>query len=87
MERSIVTSNSGACVADKMSTRRYEERVSIPNPPRLRILAHIVRAKLSREAAKPDPDMRRLVCHANLLDYLYTKLSSTSPQALNPTAK
>ncbi|PNY27911.1 Uncharacterized protein TCAP_02180 [Tolypocladium capitatum] len=38
-------------------------------------LAHQARAKLSREAAQPDHDLRRLVGHANLLDSLMLELA------------
>lgn len=38
-------------------------------------LAHKARAKLSREAAQPDHDLRLLVGHANLLDTLMVELA------------
>ncbi|EHK24549.1 uncharacterized protein TRIVIDRAFT_215619 [Trichoderma virens Gv29-8] len=38
-------------------------------------LAHKARAKLSREAAQPDHDLRLLVGHANLLDSLMLELA------------
>jgi hypothetical protein len=38
-------------------------------------LAHKARAKLSREAAQPDHDLRFLVGHANLLDTLMLELA------------
>lgn len=38
-------------------------------------LAHKARAKLSREAAQPDHDLRLLVGHANLLDSLMIELA------------
>jgi hypothetical protein len=38
-------------------------------------LAHKARAKLSREAAQPDHDLRLLVGHANLLDTLMLELA------------
>lgn len=38
-------------------------------------LAHKARAKLSREAAQPDHDLRLLVGHANLLDSLMMELA------------
>ncbi|TFB05284.1 hypothetical protein CCMA1212_002742 [Trichoderma ghanense] len=38
-------------------------------------LAHKARAKLSREAAQPDHDLRMLVGHANLLDSLMLELA------------
>lgn len=38
-------------------------------------LAHKARAKLSREAAQPDHDLRLLVGHANLLDSLMVELA------------
>ncbi|KAK0389333.1 hypothetical protein NLU13_2908 [Sarocladium strictum] len=38
-------------------------------------LAHKARAKLSREAAQPDHDLRLLVGHANLLDVLMIELA------------
>ncbi|GAO18420.1 uncharacterized protein UV8b_02819 [Ustilaginoidea virens] len=38
-------------------------------------LAHTARAKLSREAAQPDHDLRLLVGHANLLDSLMLELA------------
>ncbi|KAG6027732.1 hypothetical protein E4U41_000854 [Claviceps citrina] len=38
-------------------------------------LAHKARAKLSREAARPDHDLRLLVGHANLLDSLMLELA------------
>lgn len=38
-------------------------------------LAHTARAKLSREAARPDHDLRLLVGHANLLDMLMIELA------------
>lgn len=38
-------------------------------------LAHKARAKLSREAAQPDHDLRLLVGHANLLDTLMMELA------------
>lgn len=45
-----------------------------------RVFVFFVRTKLSGEAAKPDLDMRHLVCHVHLLNCLYRNLSNTSSQ-------
>ena len=44
------------------------------------MLAHIARGKLSKEASKPDHDLRRLVGHANLLDGLMLDLSNAEQE-------
>jgi cellobiose-specific phosphotransferase system component IIA len=46
----------------------------------LYIIAHAVRTKLLQEAAKVDQDLRRLICHANLLESLYTALRNISSE-------
>lgn len=43
-------------------------------------LAHKARAKLSREAAQPDHDLRLLVGHANLLDSLMLELAEAEQE-------
>ncbi|KAI9166765.1 hypothetical protein HJFPF1_02879 [Paramyrothecium foliicola] len=43
-------------------------------------LAHKARAKLSREAAQPDHDLRLLVGHANLLDSLMMELAEAEQE-------
>ncbi|WEW59788.1 hypothetical protein PRK78_005268 [Emydomyces testavorans] len=43
-------------------------------------LAHTARAKLSREAARPDHNLRLLVGHANLLDLLMLDLSEAEQE-------
>ena len=44
------------------------------------MLAHIARGKLSKEAAKPDHDLHRLVGHANMLDSLMLDLSNAEQE-------
>ncbi|KAF5127303.1 hypothetical protein E5D57_008233 [Metarhizium anisopliae] len=56
------------------------ERLSKFDSHNLYSLAHTVRDKLLQEAAKADQDLRRLVCHANLLDSLCIELSNTSSE-------
>lgn len=43
-------------------------------------LAHTARAKLSREAARPDHDLRLLVGHANMLDLLMLDLAEAEKE-------
>ena len=43
-------------------------------------LSHKARAKLSREAAQPDHDLRLLVGHANLLDSLMLELAEAEQE-------
>ena len=44
------------------------------------MLAHIARGKLSKEAAKPDHDLRRLVGHANMLDNMMLDLANAEQE-------
>ncbi|GAO18656.1 uncharacterized protein UV8b_03403 [Ustilaginoidea virens] len=42
-------------------------------------VALIAEAKISQETAKADHDLRRLVCHINLLESLYVELGDAGP--------
>ncbi|OJD19033.1 hypothetical protein AJ78_00984 [Emergomyces pasteurianus Ep9510] len=46
-------------------------------------LAHAARAKLSREASRPDHDLRILVGHANMLDSLMLELADAEKEQEN----
>lgn len=81
MEHSTSISVIGeAFQADVKSTSGVGEKLSVFDSQNQYILAHTVRAKLLQEAAKADQNLRRLVCHANLLDSLYVALSNISSE-------
>ncbi|KAM3514628.1 hypothetical protein MY11210_001734 [Beauveria gryllotalpidicola] len=72
--------NSKPIAATIKTTRHSRQLLAAPSRKTMTItqtyyLAHKARAKLSREAAQSDHDLRLLVGHANLLDSLMAELA------------
>lgn len=60
-----------------LSQRRQQKKMSITQTY---YLAHTARKKLTREASRPDHDLRLLVGHANLLDSLMLDLADAEQE-------
>ncbi|KAI9375375.1 hypothetical protein BJX61DRAFT_158885 [Aspergillus egyptiacus] len=62
---------------NSITRRRQQKKMSITQTY---YLAHAARKKLTREAARPDHDLRLLVGHANLLDSLMLDLADAEQE-------
>ncbi|KKK24805.1 hypothetical protein AOCH_005049 [Aspergillus ochraceoroseus] len=65
-----------------IARRRQQKKMSITQTY---YLAHTARKKLTREASRPDHDLRLLVGHANLLDSLMLDLADAEQEQELPT--
>ncbi|KAI5459502.1 hypothetical protein BGZ63DRAFT_391157 [Mariannaea sp. PMI_226] len=46
-------------------------------------LVQVAQAKITNEAARPEPNLRQLICHAHLIESLMRELSATQPESNN----
>ncbi|KAK7430048.1 hypothetical protein QQZ08_003439 [Neonectria magnoliae] len=74
MSTSTITSTHRSSASSSQSLRQTAIKKNM-SVTQTYYLAHKARAKLSREAAQPDHDLRLLVGHANLLDSLMLELA------------
>ncbi|KAK7422408.1 hypothetical protein QQX98_001687 [Neonectria punicea] len=74
MSTSTITSTHRPTASSSQSLRQTAIKKNM-SVTQTYYLAHKARAKLSREAAQPDHDLRLLVGHANLLDSLMLELA------------
>lgn len=71
------SANTSNKASKSVYTRPQKKKMSITQTY---FLAHSARGKLSREAARPDHDLRLLVGHANMLDSLMIDLANAEQE-------
>ncbi|RMD44622.1 hypothetical protein DV735_g543, partial [Chaetothyriales sp. CBS 134920] len=86
MTQSPTTMSKSITFTSSLSTKPTQSIYSRPQKrPKMSItqtyyLAHSARGKLSKEAARPDHDLRLLVGHANMLDSLMLDLANAEQE-------
>ncbi|KIW21662.1 hypothetical protein PV08_02242 [Exophiala spinifera] len=69
-----------AASTNTLSIHSRPEKDQKPSITQTYFLAYTARTKLSRQAAQPDPDLRLLIGHANMLDSLIFDLENAEQE-------